>query len=152
MPSWAARDRELRVLLGEGTGLDPRCLATAGAECLLGSGDGLVAAWLAEWRRRRPRCTRATSDDLEGLVAQLMEHAETFRRSPSAAAWRLRRELRERMRLRFHQRTLQPSVPFIYLALTALDLERLRAALASRALFPAQDEPAWSAGARRAAA
>ena len=44
------------------------------------------------------------------------------------------------LRLRLHRSTLQPSVPFIYLALTALDMERLRAALIGRALFADQEE------------
>ena len=70
-----------------------------------------------------------------------MTHVQTFRQAAPASAWLLRRELRERLRLRFRQQTLQPLVPFIYLALVALDLERLRSALISRALFSMLEEP-----------
>jgi hypothetical protein len=50
-------------------------------------------------------------------------------------AWSLRRELRERLRLEFHRLPLEPLTAFAFLALVALDLERLRAALMERALF-----------------
>jgi len=40
------------------------------------------------------------------------------------------------LRLTFHQRLLEPVTVFIYLALVLLDLERLRAELLRRCLFP----------------
>jgi hypothetical protein len=49
--------------------------------------------------------------------------------------WELRRELRARLGLLFHRRLREPASPFIFLILTALDLERLRAELVGRALF-----------------
>jgi hypothetical protein len=142
VPGWVARDRELRRLLDDTGSWDPRRLADAGAGPLLESADAPVAAWIAEWRRCWPRCRRSTARDLDGLIALLSGHADAFSRVPPAGAWRLRGELRERLRLRFHQRLLQPAAPFIFLVLAALDLERLRAALVSRALFAAWDEPA----------
>ena len=68
----------------------------------------------------------------------IRSHASAFPRS-GEAAWPLRRDLRERLRLGFHRLPLQPAAAFYYLALLALDLERLRAALMERALFDAAE-------------
>ena len=114
--------------------------------------QGLAAAWIAQWRYRWPHCGRETSRGLEALAALLAGHVENFRRISPEATWSLRKELRKRLRLRLHQCALQPQVPFIYLALAALDLERLRAALVSRALFSAHGEPAWPSAAGQTAA
>lgn len=143
LPGWVVRDPELQVLVStEGT-LDKGYLEDAGARCLLGSEDSLTGVWTAQWRRRWPSCSREAVHALDDFVALLMAHTEAFRQTAPESGWRLRGELRERLRLRFHQYPLQPVVPFIYLALSALDLERLRAALVSRALFSTQDEPSW---------
>jgi hypothetical protein len=143
MPRWAARDSLLQVLAGGGDELNMRCLEDAGARCLLQADAGVAAAWAAEWRRRWPPCSREASRALEALRVLLVAHLDAFRQASPESAWPLRRDLRERLRLRFRRHTLQPAVPFIYLAMVALDLERLRAALLRRVLFSAQDEPAW---------
>ena len=152
MPAWVLRDPELCVLIGEDGALDPHRLAGAGVDALMRAEQVPAAAWIAQWRCRWPRCGRETARGLEALTALLAGHVENFRRISPEATWSLRKELRERLRLRLHQCTLQPQVPFIYLALTALHLERLRAALVSRALFSAQGEPARPSAAGQAAA
>lgn len=144
-PLWTARDPDLRPLIDDDGALDPKRLAGTGLQCLLGGEEGLARPWIVQWRSRWPRCCRETARNLEGLTALLAAHVEGFRRSPPSAAWSLRRELHERLRSRFHRRTLQPEMPFIFITLTALDLERLRASLVSRALFSAPDEPPGSA-------
>ncbi|MCG6859783.1 MAG: hypothetical protein LJE70_00605 [Chromatiaceae bacterium] len=140
-PGWVSRDTLLRDWVDADGGLDERHLEDAGAQCLLYSQDDLQKTWIAEWRRRWPRRGREVCQGLDDLTTLLMTHLQTFRQASPASAWRLRRELRERLRLRFRQQTLQPMVPFIYLALVALDLERLRSALISRALFSMLEEP-----------
>jgi hypothetical protein len=142
LPGWAARDPDLRFLLCEDGTLDRRRLAAAGVDVLMRPAQGLAAVWIAQWRGRWPRCGHEISRNLLAFTALLTGHVENFRRIPPDAAWSSRKELRERLRLRLHQRMLQPQVPFIYLALTALDLERLRAALVSRALFSAPGQAA----------
>ena len=140
-PGWVARDASLRLMLdGEG-GLDPRYLEDSGAQALVRPQDGLVEAWTLEWRSRWPARTKEATANLEAFRSLLENHFHVFRRAKPDSAWHLRKELRERLRLRFHRHTLEPVVPFIYLTLTALDLERLRGALISRALFSSQDEP-----------
>jgi len=48
----------------------------------------------------------------------------------------MRRALAVRLSLLYRRATLDPAVAFIFLALSALDMERLRGELLRRALFP----------------
>jgi hypothetical protein len=138
-PAWSGRDHDIAPLLGEDGNVDGQRLGTAGAGGLLEPGVEPAHAWLVEWRRRWPPCKGEFVRNLEGLQGLLSAHLAAFRASRPDATWGLRRALRERLRLLFHRRLLQPAGPFVYLALAALDLERLRAELMSRALFPARE-------------
>lgn len=137
LPAWALRDPVLQDLsVPEGLTADD-------------GGDDLFAAWIDHWRRLWPRwCGRGAARDLEALTGLLRDHVEGFREAPPEAAWRLRRELGARLRLGFHRQVLEPTVPFLFLAVTALELERLRAALLERLLFYTPDA---GAGPRAAA-
>jgi hypothetical protein len=142
LPAWVGLDCTLRGLRRPDGTLEPEALIDAGAGALLPvSGDGTAdpaldwaSAWAREWRRLWPRCDRRFLTHLDRLAALIRAHAQAFP-SVGEAAWPLRRELRERLRLGFHRLPLQPAAAFSYLALVALDLERLRAALMERALF-----------------
>jgi hypothetical protein len=143
LPPWMEFDRTLQALRRPDGTLDPAALRAAGAGALLplkgeGTADPLrdwVAAWTGEWRRLWPPCDRGFLANMDALAGLIGAHAQTFQRAGGEAAWPLRRELRERLRLGFHRLPLQPAAAFSYLALIALDLERLRAALMDRALF-----------------
>lgn len=139
LPTWVARDSQLHPLLGPDGVLSPPALISAGGEALLVPPDDLGGAWLGEWRRRWPASDRCVLVNLERLVALIQRHAGAFVQGGAEAAWPLRRELRERMRLDFHRLPLQPTAILAFLALVALDLERLRAALMQRALFGTQE-------------
>lgn len=139
-PGWLARDSAIRGMLDDEGKLDPGYLRDIGAESLVEPDGGLVLAWTREWRRRWPPCTREAKRNLEDLKSLLTAHLDDFRRAQPDSAWRLRKELRERLHLRFHRHPIEPVAPFIFLALVALDLERLRGALISRALFTGQEE------------
>jgi hypothetical protein len=157
LPGWVAEDYRLRPLLGDDGRLDPMALARAGAGSLPvagspGSGrpgsvsSSVAAAWLGEWRRRRPRVGRQGAADLRALERSIGAHLGAFRAADPADAWTLRRALRERLRLRFHRQALGPVPIFCWLALALLDLERLRGELLRRALAPlgAGDAPVQS--------
>jgi len=135
LPPWVGRDPFLQALRGDEDALDPERLRHAGAGALAQLSEEPTAAWRAEWLRLRPRCKPVFSRQIDELAVLLDSHAATFRAARPETAWRLRRELRTRLSLLFHRRLLQPAAPFIFLMLTALDLERLRAELVSRALF-----------------
>jgi len=138
-PAWVARDHDLLPLLDEAGDLDRARLSAAGAGALIEAGTEPAAAWAAEWRRRWPPCNRELVRNLEAVSALIAAHLGAFRDSRPGDTWDLRRGLRDRLRPLFHRRLLQPAAPFIYLALAALDMERLRAELVSRALFPSRD-------------
>lgn len=139
LPPWVDRDGTLSSLRGPGGALEPQALIEAAAGALLVPPDELAAAWLAEWRRLWPPCDEAFLVKVEGVVSLVLRHTRAFAQVGGEAAWPLRRELRERLRLDFHRLALQPAAGFAFLALVALDLERLRAALMQRALFSSKE-------------
>jgi len=139
LPEWADRDPILRTWRGADGTLDPAALSAAGAGALLVPPPELAQAWRAQWRRLWPACGRRLASSLQHLEAMAARHMAAFRSAGGDAAWPLRRELRERLRLDFHRRPLEPTVAFIFLALVVLDLERLRAAIMQRALFSSQE-------------
>lgn len=93
----------------------------------------LRRAWLAEWRRRWPR--RAEHAPLDELAAAVAAHLRRFPATPVAEAWQAREALRARLGRLFRRSLLHPAAAFGYLALAALDAERLRAELVRRAVF-----------------
>jgi len=135
VPPWVGLDPDLRSLQGVDGALDVMALHAAGAAALLVAPGGLGAAWRAHWHRLWPACGRASRERLERLERLVLSHNLAFCQGGPEVAWSLRRELRERLRLEFHRLPLEPLTAFAFLALVALDLERLRAALMERALF-----------------
>lgn len=98
--------------------------------------SGLRRAWLAEWRRRLPR-----DDDsaLMGKLTSVIEaHLAAFPATAPEAAWAARALLRARLKHLLRAAVLHPAAAFAYLAIMAIDVERLRAALVRCALFSTQ--------------
>jgi len=93
--------------------------------------------WRDEWRRRLP--ARHTDDPrlVDELAHAMSAHLAAFRDPAVRDGWPLRRTLQARLALLFRRAMLDPAAAFAYLALTALDLERLRSELLRRAAFPA---------------
>jgi hypothetical protein len=87
-----------------------------------------IAAWRREWWRRAPRAARH-NETLRTLGRLLAQH-RAVRVEP-------RRALCLRLEALYRRATLDPAAAFVFLALSALDLERLRGELVVRALFPA---------------
>jgi hypothetical protein len=144
LPRWARRTAPVAELLDDAGMPVPRLVERAGIAPLLSTdvAEAVGALWLDAWRRCWPVTTGAVRADLEALAGRLAEHLGEFRRSSPGGAWTLRQQLRERLRFHFHGLGLSPAMPFAYLALVALDLERLRRALLDRALFPEMPPPA----------
>ena len=93
-------------------------------------------AWRAEWLRRLPAGRGDDVSLLDELAHALRRHLAAFRDPSVRDGWPLRRALEARLVLLFRRAMLDPAAAFIYLALTALDLERLRGELVRRAAFP----------------
>lgn len=99
-------------------------------------GDGLArAVWLDEWRRRWPDRTGEDALALEALVRLLTRHLRRFAGLDSEEAAALRCDLQTQIEVRFRRHSLTPVAAFAYLALVALDLERVRWHLVVRAAF-----------------
>jgi hypothetical protein len=98
--------------------------------------QSLASAWYAEWERLLPQASGSADDGLSQVVATLREHGAAFAAAPAGQGWLLRRSLQARLSLLLRRATLEPAAAFIHVALCALDFERLRGELLSRALFP----------------
>jgi len=106
-------------------------LATAWSEP-----DRIGALWFAEWRRRTPERAGADSAVLAEAGRALGAHLAAFRDRTVRDGWPLRRTLQARLAVLFRRAMIDPAAAFIFLALAALDLERLRGELLRRAVFP----------------
>jgi hypothetical protein len=131
-PSWrelcAAQPQARAAVLGAGP-----YATLAGA---WSAPEALGRAWHDEWQRRLPRPLSDAGDALPRLVHVLLDHRRAFVDAAPSEGWLLRGALRARLALLFRRAALQPAAAFIDLALCALDLERLRAELLRRVLFP----------------
>lgn len=86
------------------------------------------------WRSRWPE----GEDDpgLEDLARLFRSHLGQFRRGELHDATALRRAFEARLLARFRRQPVQPAAAFAWLALAALDLERLRGEIERRIAFP----------------
>jgi hypothetical protein len=73
---------------------------------------------------------------LDELARVLRAHLAAFHDPAVRDGWPLRRALEARLTLLFRRAMLDPAAAFVFLALAALDLERLRGELVRRAAFP----------------
>jgi len=138
-PSWMASDSFLAGFVSSTGAIEPGALQQAGLGDLVAAaadGEALPQGWLDGWRRHWPSTARRVRRGLEALISLLADHQQRFLETDPARTWSLRHELERRLRHQFHVWLVQPAGLFVYLALYALGLERLRAALVSRALFP----------------
>ena len=138
-PPWL-RDDPLGAALREGGAAQgDRTRGMAGPATLLaaarGEPDRLASLWRAEWHRRLPVRVVASAR-LGDLVRVLTEHAAAFREPLQPEGWALRRALHARLTQLFRRATLEPAAAFIFLALSALDCERLRGEILRRVVFP----------------
>ena len=69
------------------------------------------------------------------LERTLGQHQAAFSVAAPAEAWLLRQRLQARLDGLFRRSLLSPAAAFVFLSLALLDLERLRAALAPRAVL-----------------
>ncbi|HEY2188950.1 MAG TPA: hypothetical protein VGH48_10350 [Caldimonas sp.] len=149
-PLWIRDDDVWRALAEASPGSRGAVLATGPAAALADAWTvphDAGRAWLSEWRKRLPgkvsdarANTRATPDSaggsLEAVVGALQDHAKVFRVAARSQGWALRGALRMELVHLLRRSALQPAMAFIHLALCALDLERLRAELLRRVIFP----------------
>jgi hypothetical protein len=137
--------RELCEREAAGFGAAPAEWPFAPLSAAWGEPVRLGNAWRAEWLRRMPAGGGDDVTLLDELVRVLRRHLAAFREPSVRDGWPLRRALEARLVMLFRRAMLDPAASFIFLALTALDLERLRGELVRRAAFPGR---ALATGAR----
>ena len=98
--------------------------------------DGLFHAWRDEWSRRVPRSARAERTAITDCARLLVAHRAALADPLVSDGALLRRALVSRLSVLYRRATLDPAAAFIFLALSALDMERLRGELLRRAIFP----------------
>lgn len=139
---WMAADPRLRVLLDAGDGGDGgkggppevRAMRSLLDTARAGRND-LLPLWRAEWRRRLPLAEASQGIDAH-LEPLLVQHASAFAAPRAVDGWALRRQLHSRLVLLLRRTLVEPVTAFVYLALSALECERLRGELVRRAAFP----------------
>jgi hypothetical protein len=131
-PQWMADDPAWHATVSDGTALGgdwQPLLAAARTDV-----KSVLPRWRAEWERRLPRSVGRTTLD-EQLVPLLTEHVVAFAAPQASDGWALRHALQRRLRLMLRRVLLEPAAAFIYLALCALEFERLRGELLRRVVF-----------------
>jgi hypothetical protein len=98
--------------------------------------EKLFAIWRAEWRRRCPHGFGTGGMLVEEVASALSIHLSQFAEAAPADAWPLRRALHARLIALFRRAVLDPAAAFAFLALAAIDQERLRGEITRRVLFP----------------
>lgn len=94
----------------------------------------LLTAWETEWRRHWPQDVRADERSaLDDLVRLVQEHLLRFASLSADDAVGARQALAARLATAVRRCALQPAALFAYLALFAVDLERLRGEFVLRA-------------------
>jgi hypothetical protein len=141
---WMRDGRRSRRFLAETTAARAHTITELGGGPLVDAAHGrqsLLEAWLAEWQQRWPGDAPAAAG-LNQLTATLRAHARRFMTLAPGDTGDARHALNGRLQILFRRQAQQPAVVFIYLALFALDLERLREGLIRRALFAASEHAA----------
>lgn len=136
--SWMQQDRRWRELCALPQGERAAVLAQGPWRALAPAWSApatLAAAWQAEWQRRLPQPLHDADDSLRQVVAALRQHGAAFATATPGSGTPMRRALQARLSLLMRRATLEPAAAFIHLALSALELERLRGELLGRRLF-----------------
>ena len=96
-----------------------------------------LEVWRDEWHDRWPDRDGDDARALDELAGLVMRHLPRFLEVGSEEAWTMRRGLEAQVAVRFRRHALTPVAAFAYLALVALDVEKLRSQLVVRAAFGA---------------
>lgn len=136
LPAWAADDAVLRSLVDDRARQAAEPAWRDWLEVVHGQPSQILPAWRSAWQRLGP--AGPGRDGVDAALLPLFErHAAAFAREHEGVdGWAERRVLRARLVAVLRRQALQPVEAFAFLALSALDAERLRAELVGRAAFP----------------
>jgi hypothetical protein len=131
-PQWMADDPIWHAVVTDGAPVDDAWQPLLAAARI--DAKAVLPRWQTEWVRRLPGGEgRATLD--EQLVPLLAGHVAAFAAPQASDGWALRHALQRRLHLMLRRVLLEPATAFVYLALCALEFERLRGELLRRVVF-----------------
>lgn len=136
--AWMREGHRLRPFLQDSTAARAQAIEADGGGDLVRTwrrGEPLERGWLDAWRRRWPDAPAAMTSSLDHLAQLLVRHAREFADGSPAVTSLARHWLQGRLQRIFRRQAMQPAAVFAYLALLALDLERLRGDLVTRRLL-----------------
>ena len=97
--------------------------------------EGFFRAWIDEWSLRVPHPDAAEPTAIADYARLLAAGRGAPRDSPVSDGVPARRALTSRLAALYRRAMLDPAAAFVFLALSALDIERLRGELVRRAIF-----------------
>jgi hypothetical protein len=130
---WMAEDPQLRGLV-DGS-LPGRAPLRWLLEAARADPQRVLSLWRDAWQRCLPRNGERQAVEAR-LAPLLISHAAAFGSPQTVDGWALRRQLQARLILLLRRTLAEPATAFIYLALSALEFERVRGELLRRAAFP----------------
>ncbi len=138
IPDWMHEGHRLRPFLQDSVEGRAQAIEAAGGDILVLAwrrGEPLEDGWVRRWRELWSGGYTAAVDLLDDLTEMFLQHVGRFPHRAPETAWQARRALQVQLERLFRRQAMQPAIVFIYLALVALDLERLRSELLSRIVF-----------------
>ncbi len=136
--AWMQEGHRLRPFLEDSPEARKAAMIAAGGSPLVDGWEvrqDLLGGWLDAWRASWPRDCADHLAALQALAELMVAHVRHFSLESPDGARSARRSLSPRLERAFRRHALAPASVFAYLALLALDLERLRAGLVRRVLF-----------------
>lgn len=145
IPAWVYHDPALSGFASEVPQIRLQALETSELGPLLADwreGVPLLEAWRRHWRRLWPRLPDAQARALAAVERRLLGHRQALAGGEPGDGARARARLVDDLARLFRRYPAQPAAAFLYLTVFALQLARLRTALATRLLFPPEEAPA----------
>ena len=142
-PQWTADDPTLLTTLNEPSNEVSLHFKGLPISTLINSAPDqpLSTVWYNLWRSLWPSSSKQVYQELQKLMETVeTHHTELATLKPTANTAKSRSKLRHELKRGFRRGAQTPSAVFCYLGLCALDLQRLRGNLVTRALFPRQPE------------
>ena len=144
VPVWILDDPELRRFGSESPAARIEALENSDCAALIQAwkqGGSLGEGWLQHWQTLWPD-NSVYRRGLEYFTRLFELHIQALHAESGVSSGARREALAQQLVVAFRRYSFQPTAVYAHLALTALDLERLRGNLARRALFPESTEQA----------
>lgn len=136
-PAWMLNNPRLRPFTSENMATRIQAMLDSSWHDIVAAwqgGQSPVTAWLERWQGRWPGPTSLYAG-MRYLSGLLQQQTHLTRGQPPASTQRQRERLAQQLQGAFRRYSFQPAAACAHLGLFALDLERLRAELVTRALF-----------------